>query len=649
MTGTTLIIASIAAALLLTAAPAAAEPMDAFGDLDIGALMDGASGTWDLGSLDAVLLLDETDVTLHSDGSRTDRVHRIVWIATELALETYGDLRVPWNSDTSDFKVVSLRTWRGGKWWPDETEISETAVVPTIPSAVRSADDYTGMRETMLLHDGIELPCIVETAYEITRRPWDAPAGGPGGATDRPGEYGMWTFTKSDPCVISRLVVTEPPGEDLSFDSANGAPEPSTTRTGENGIRFVWEMRDLDRAPHPTVEDPPSVAPNVVWSTWSGWEQLGGAILSRFDDASTLSEALKDSVSSLVEREPVAWSRAKSVARFVAETTRPVRYPDSYWEFTPREADRTWETAYGHRLDRAVLAAALFREAGCPALPLYVSNGLTGTLSPELPSLSRYGGISLLVDAGGFEAVYDPITSTLRPASEVTADRVTWVPGRKPDEETPFGAPGTLQLTLTLEPSEDGWTGSAALEARNALSPHGSMMGLEDESEAALRALASSALEGASVTGWSPLEFKPRSVVCGFSVNLASPEPDDSGRLRVRLASPDAGIMGALPPDVHLYVAHRDSPVMLPSALEQTLTLNIDPGDRDIVAKPEPLSMSNPAGSLDVAVSENDDGTLSITRKLRLNGGTIDATQWTDLRSLLLAETNERNGTILLR
>ncbi len=651
MTRAHLIIAATAA-LLLAAGQAPAAPMDAFGELDLGTMMDGVRATWNLSRLDAVVLLDETLVSIHEDGSRTDRVHTIVWISTELALEDYGDLRVPWNSNTSELNVLSLRTWRDDRWWPDESNVSETAVVPTLPSAVRSADDYTGMRETMLLHDGIELPCIVETAYEIARRPWDVPAETGQTAADRRGrvgEYGMWTFPKSDPCVISRLVVEVPASVELKFDSANGAPDPASVRSDEHGVRFTWEMRNQGRRPHPPIADPASIVSNVVWSTWPDWAHLGELVLDDFAAAATLSQALKDSVASLVEREPLEWSAAEAIARFVGETTRAVKYPDSFWEFAPRTAERTWETAYGHRLDRAVLASALFREAGLLTWPVFRSRGLSGSLSPELPSLSRYEDVSLLVDADGLEAVYDPISSTLTPAPEALAQRVAWVPGRQPEVGETVGHRGMLELTLTLGPSEDRWTGSGVLRATNTLSPQGSMMGLAGESEDVLGALTSSTLEGADMSEWSPLEFSPQGVVCGFAVEMAEPEPDDSGRLHFRLGSPSSGVMGALPAGVHLYASDRHSPVMLPSPVAQTVTLHLDPGDREVVERPENVSMENKAGSFDLSVTDHNDGTLTITRTLRLSSDYYSGSEWPELRALLLAETNERNGTLLLR
>ena len=323
--------------------------------------------------------------------------------------------RGTWNTATSELSVLSLRTWREGVWWPHETEISETAVVATIPYAVRSADDYTTMRETMLLHDGIELPCIVETLYEIRQEPRGVA-----------GDDGGWTFARHDPCVVSRFDLSVPIEAEAAFESVGGAPEPATGRTLEHGVGYTWTMEMLERLPRPLIADPASLAPHVLWSTWPGWHALGEALVEHMDDAAVLSEALRDSVRKLVRNDPDARSRAGSIADFVSETTRAVRYPDRFWAFSPRAAVRTWETAYGHRLDRAALAAALFREVGCDVVPVYTGAGLSERVPESVPSLTRFGGLSLWIEAEGLRALYDPASSRLTDGDRSLDARTVW-------------------------------------------------------------------------------------------------------------------------------------------------------------------------------------------------------------------------------
>ncbi|MBD3347945.1 MAG: DUF3857 domain-containing protein [Candidatus Eisenbacteria bacterium] len=653
---------------LLLAAPAVsrAEPAGAMGRYDIGELFARAEAAWDLGELDAVVLLDSEDVQVGSDGGRKTTVHRIVWMATDLALEAYADLRVPWNSETSRLEVLALRTWRDDTWWPDETEISQTAVVPTIPSAVQRAADYAEMRETMLLHDGVELPCIVETVYEMTELPAEPSrdrtpaAGGPDGAPAGDGTAdevpsgasGMWAFQKSDPCVVSRLQVTAPADVEVRFEALNGSPEnPASHRSSDHGVTYTWEMSELDRLPRPLTAYPEGAAPGVVWSTWRDWETLGRAVLGAFDRAARLTPALRDSVAALVEDEPASWAGAEAIAAFVSETTRPVRYPHRFWRLAPRTASRTWETAYGHTLDRAVLASALFGEAGLKTHPLFLGRAANLSVAAGSPSLSPFDGPYLRLEASGLDAVYDPATSSLthtEAATEALAvwalDGTSWTPlDPRPPETAEF------ELVLEVEGGDEGWTGTGYLRATGAMSPYAEMLGLEKEASSHLASVAGTALPGAHVTDWSALEFGPERVVCGFAFDYDPGEEDEYGRHVLELGEPEGAVLSQLPRDVHLYSAERESPVVTRSALLQSIELRVRPQDQEVVYHPPATSISNAAGSLEVAAEAGEEGELTLRRRLELIGSRFEPGEWTALRELLLEETHERNGRVLLK
>src|SRR5210317_2146520 len=98
------------------------------------------------------------------------------------------------------------------------------------------------------------------------------------------------------------------------------------------------------------------------------------------------------SVAAATEASAPALARAEDVCAFLRETTRGINYRDTYWRFAPRPASRTWETAYGHRLDRAALAAALLREAGCAVATAFRTPGRT-PIDPDVPALAWFGGL----------------------------------------------------------------------------------------------------------------------------------------------------------------------------------------------------------------------------------------------------------------
>jgi hypothetical protein len=520
--------------------------------------------------------------------------------------------------------------------------VSPTAVVETLPFAVQSADDYTGRRETMLLHDGVELPCVLEVAYATVEKV--APA-----ARDD----GLFVFAGEDPALLRELRLVVPPAAAVSHAVGNGAPameEVAARGNAPGGVdatrAFAWVAAPAGRLPMPHTADAASVSPYAVWSTWPGWDALAERVEAWFGEPGPLPKDLLDSLAVALRGAPTPRSKAPAVARLVNDGTRLVGCDPSYWT-APRAAARTWDTAYGHRLDRAVLALALFREAGLEARPCFVGRGF-GAVDGSVPGLSRFGGVSLLVRGGGFEGRYDPSTGVVADGAAPLAGRTVWTVGEDDVPALPAGDAGALRVVLTLEPGEDGgWTGTGFCEAEGALSPYHRIAGLSGEAGGYLSGVAG-ALEGAEVAEHSIERLDRDAVTAGFEMNLAAPEPDDRGRTTLVLGEPSGGVMDALPEDARLFEERRTSPVLLPGPLRQEVEFRLTPGERETVLLPTERTIGNRAGSFALTV-ERDGDRVTVRRTLRLDSARVEAADWPLLRALLLAETDERSTTIALR
>ena len=630
--------AIVIAILSFTAAGAfSAETMGASRGYDLDALWSQAQKEFDTTKHDAILLLESRHETILAGGGRRTVVHRVVWIGTPPGLRDHGDLRIPWNSAVSTFKVHILRTWRENRWWPHESKVSPTAIVETLPGAIATADDYTIMRETMLLHDGVELPCIMETAYEIEEHPGPA------------GYDGFFVMQRRDPAVLVELKITLPGETTLQIKGINGAPVPDEAGGDGKAIHIVT-MENLARLGSPRIADPAIYAPCVTWSTWGGWAEIKNAVMSSFDEAISLGPELTDKIKGPLKNEPGEAARARKVVELVNKYTRSIHYDSRFWRFSPRPASRTYETAYGHALDRAVLAAAMFRKAGLTAEPVFVSSGPSG-VDADLPGLSRFGEMRVCVHSETFRAIYDPAAGTLSEGPRAVFGRMAWKPA---SDDAPWSYPpadaeaSTYDITLTLEPGEESWKGTGYLDADGIFCPYPDMTGLSGEAKAAISAIAGSVLHNAEVTGYNPEVFEKTHVTAGFEFTIKMAEPDEHGRRGITIGDPHGGIAGILPADVHLYHAERTSPVMLPGAMSQTVRIRVKACKESILHLPEARTLKNEAGSFTISVEMND-GWVTIERKLTLAGGIIGPEGWPHLRALLLEAEDKAGRTMLIK
>ncbi len=611
---------------------------------DLDALWAKVRKQYDLEAQDAVLLLEGRHVSILENGNLRMRVHRVVWIGTEMGIDHHADLRIPWNSATSTFTVVALRTWRDGRWWPHESEVSGTAVVETLPFALALADDYTSMRETMLLHDGVELPCIMETVYEIEEE--DA-------AKD--GSDDLFVFPQNDPAVLVEYRLTVPAGVTPVYRSGNGAPEPEIISDTDQSKTYIWKTDCANRLRTPHTENHAVYEPYLIWSTWNSWEALGKKIGSSFLDATVLNEALVDSLGARLQHEPSKSGMVHGVAELVSEWTRSVDYDSDFWRFSPRPAVRTWETGYGHALDRAVLAAALYRELGFSPRFVYRAAPLA-LLYKEIPALAAFERFAVRVQGHDVDRVYDPKTGSCEYIYSWMHGVTAWEPGGETDlfgqsVEEPVipRTTGECRMILELGPADEGkWKGTGYVRFRFGLSHYDDMAGIDDKARGFIEKNVQSVLPGAIVTAYNPECFRPDDVAVGFDVEMAAPKSDDQGRITFAISAPPAGIGGKLPDDLHLYDEQRSSPVLLNGILTQHIRLHLKTGDRKIVYMPESSEMNNEAGRF-VVHAESEDGRITLERGLRLDGIIVQPEDWPLLRALLLEEQDPAHRTIILK
>ena len=631
-----------AAAAGPVATPAPTGSMGLSSGYDLDALWNSAGQYFDLSKHDAVLLLESARVVVLADGAKKTTVHRVVWIGTDVGIDAHADLRVPWNSATSTFSVTKLRTWRDGRWWPDETRVSPTAVVETLPFSVALADDYSAMRETMLLHDGVEIPCIMETEYTI-----EETAPGPGGAD------GFFLLACREPAVLVEYAVEAPGGAPFAFYSGNGAPAPSSDpAAGGAGKTYRWIAERSGGLGFPMTGNPSSYAPFVGWSTWKDWNAAGDCFAKRFDEAAAPGGALADTLASRLAFEPTLASKARKIASLVAEWTRPVHCDSRLRLFSPRPAARVYETAYGDALDRAVLATAMMRAAGLEARPVFRSAEFGG-VDPGAAGFSRFGEVSVCVAGDGFNAVYDPSSSSLMTRPGMNWGRTVWKPGTgiapalRPDPEAAAAGSG-FELQLTLEPGKEGWEGAGFYRAGGIFSPFVEMSGPVGGARAHIETLAGSALGGAVVSDYNTGVLEETRVEAGFEFSFKPAPPDGAGRTAISTGDPAGGILSRLGADIRPSHGKRTSYAAIQGAMTQRVRLRVKTDGVTVAGMPEPRNIENEAGSFTLKVSR-EAGWLTIDRTLSLKGGAVAPAAWPALRALLLEERDAADGAVLLK
>ena len=607
------------------------------GQFDIAKLMATARERFDCSKQDAVILAEGQQVLWLPDGRLSTLVHRIVWINSRVAINAYSDSRIPFDKERCTFTPLALRTWRDNQWWPTDS----SGVVETLPFALGKAYDYTNMREMMLLHNGIENPCIAEIAYRIEDK-----------APFRKGADGIWLFSREDPAVESWFELGVPAGKSPLIAAENGAPAAEKTTDQRTRLDvYRWKMHGVDAVPRPHTLDPANDVPHVVWSMWASWQELGASIQAPFDSAAKFEEPFQAVLDSLTNKARMATELAGLITGFVNDHTTTIHYPEIYWQTLPRPAGRTLATAYGHSLDRAILAAVLFRGAGFDARPMFIAQGV-GSMTDTVPSLARFGGVKLHVNGDGLDAYYDPAEGTLTVGQSAIFNRVVWNSQDDQPKATIGGCcdRGEIEtrIDLSFDPEKNMFTGTGFLSTTDGLSAFHRMNGVDGKAKAYLNSLASGLLKGSIVTEYSPDKFDQSAVAATFAVELPKPEPDDQGCVSFVLGNPVGGIVDNLPSDIQVYIPERHSSVRLPFLMNQKIEFRLNLASWKAVFYPADQTIENAAGRFTVT-STVKDSQLVVIRELNLTKAVSKPEEWPLLRQLLLAENHEKNRTVLLK
>ncbi len=627
---------SVLIALLLAAGTAPAADLGKSAGHDLDSLWKTAQKTYDLEVEDAVVLLESSTVTVGDEGTLVTRVHRVVWVGTSRGIREYADLRVPWNSDTSTLDVELLRTWMDGRWWPGPQVISETAVVPTLPHALDHADDYTSMRETMLLHDGVELPCIMETAYTIAEQ------GSPAAGAD-----GLFVFPQRDPAVLTELVVRVPHGMHFAWEAMNGAP--MADDDDENGVRVLrWMTKKSPALTRPLTSQPAAHEPAVAWSTWADWDTLDAAWKESISAAAVLGPELAAELDAHLAG---SLNHLVDTVEFWNESVRPVHYPFRHWRLAPRTADRTWETGYGHPLDRAVLLKAMLEHSTDSQRSRHrvecapAEHGF-GETAPDLPRLSGYDDLYVVTRSGNFVIDVDHGTILSRIPLDVSC--------RTPFTQTGASG-GSRTLRLSLEPHDDGgWQGDGLLIFHESIAVGKRLFDDPDARNTLVENVVGSILTGCEIADITSLATAFR-----FTVTMPELPLDHLDQPVLALGPWDNGVLDQLPADIHLHDEARTTPLRIPRNLREEVELRLKVDDRSVRA-PEAVHMTGATGVFTVETG-TEHGWLTVTRTLDLSqpddGVSLDwnepnrhvhaASAWPGLRQLLLESREPIHGRIV--
>jgi hypothetical protein len=323
----------------------------------------------------AVILLDETQTTVHDNGE-IDTLHRgAIRLLRPEARREYGGIAVDFDKDT---KIAYLKAWT------IESTGHEIAVgeKDAIEHGFLADIEYTDVRVKALQFPEADPGNVVGYEYVQKGRPYVF--------------EDNWWFQDPAPVVTARFELQLPTGWEFTANWFN-YPEQKPQSSAPN--QYIWEVKNL-----PGVEIEPEMPPWRAVAGWVGvkyfprdpamrskssgsWQDIGLWFNGLSQSSRTPSPAIQQKVVELTSGISDPLEKIRILTTYMQQNIRYYAVEIGIGGWQPHPAAEVFAHQYGDCKDKATLLSAMLHEIGVESYYLAV-NDRRGFIHANYPSIS---------------------------------------------------------------------------------------------------------------------------------------------------------------------------------------------------------------------------------------------------------------------
>ncbi len=315
---------------------------------------------------DARFLKLEITYTLNADGSWLRDYHHTVRYDTYYAFNrALGETFIVTNPDFQKLEVLKAETTMA-----DGRKVAAPANAfnEVLPYAAHGFADFSGLREMVITHTGLERGAVVDLRYRVLTKPGFAPV-----------FSGREVLTRDFPIDAYALEIVVPSGRELHYSVfGNDAAAKVSSQGGMDRYAFTFFKRAT--AAHEPLAHPQS-EPFIVFSTAPGWEQA----LALENAAAGLPPFVSDKIAKLKAQYPDRADLLAALQKAVAVEVQNCQLAVEATGWRPRPPERVALSNYGTRLEKALLLRAMLKQAGfAPELLAVAGDAFDGKVATPL-------------------------------------------------------------------------------------------------------------------------------------------------------------------------------------------------------------------------------------------------------------------------
>jgi len=328
---------------------------------------------------DAVVVLDETDVTVRPSGIGTARSHVVIKILREPAVRTQGVQVFPFDPHTNRLDLLAVRIYRA------DGRIEDVALDAKIEQPQAAGSIFWGTRQYLVSLPRLAVGDAVEKLSALTgfnvayltgvageERSGDGECNALGQEL-RPPVPGHWHdevhfWTEQYPILEKRYTVRVPRDKPLQYEVYNGELRPAVLVDGDQVV-YSFEKKNL--APmtrEPGMEPWPNVGPKLLLATLPSWEDKARWLYEVTEPQLTADDAIRAKVAEIIRDCRTDEEKYTALNHWVAENIRYAGTSRGMCEgYTIHDIKETFHDRCGVCKDKAGMLVGMLRVAGFDA------------------------------------------------------------------------------------------------------------------------------------------------------------------------------------------------------------------------------------------------------------------------------------------
>jgi hypothetical protein len=577
---------------------------------------------------DALFLKQRKEFVLNADGSMDYTYSHQLKLITYMASDKlFGESFIVYNPAYQKLTIKQAQTTMvSGR----KVKSPNNAFNEVLPQFAPNAPAFNHLREMVVTHTGIEPGATIDFAYTVhSRRDFMSTL------------LGNELLPATAPVRELKIVVKVPASQSLSYHLFNNKAVPVIKREGVFKV-YTWTFNNIKALSHEAFQSRDNrLLPRLVFSAG---KQTIEKITAQPAFALKANEAMKAAVETIKAKETDPLKIALSLQELVVGDLTTISVPPVYTGFRLRTPVEVWNTGYGTEPEKALLFAALLKQAGINS---FVSAAeFTGFMDGQPANPLLFTEYYVLADFGKIGMI------ALSPIRIYDQNPLV----SQPNRELAILIPGKGLKTVKIEPEQNLLHLHALLTVGN----NGKTTGLCNaswtgilqpylritRSEKAVSGLFTAGIGLQDIKKYEVTDNQPLLLKVEYKLDMSEALRESNGLFYLVLPqlNGDAASSGfsELP-------ATRTESLELPAVTVQEYNMAVTlPATYSFISPDLNKNLKNSAGSVEISFKKEGQS-IEVNRKLSLSTLVLKPEQVSDLKALMNIWLNKNYKQLILK